>query len=89
MERLKAKLARQSPRPAPTRPVLFTRLDVEKSTSGYDKPPHCDRGNRLCSLIIYFCDADERGLEGGELQIFRHKRERAIEKMPRTPRLRM
>ena len=85
IERLKAKLAKAIPSASSDRPVLFTRLDVEKSTSGYDKPPHCDRGNRLCSLIIYFCDADERGLEGGELQIFRHKRERAIEKMPRHP----
>jgi hypothetical protein len=65
---------------------LFTRLDIEKSTSGYSKRPHCDRANRLCSLIIYFCDANERGLEGGELQLFEHVREQDIDKMPRYPK---
>lgn len=52
---------------------LFSRLDVEKSTKGYAKPAHCDRENRLCSLIIYFTDMAAEGIEGGELNIYRHR----------------
>lgn len=64
---------------------LFTRLDIHKSTSGYAKKPHCDRPNRLCSLIIYFCDADERGLKGGDLQIFAHNENRPVQNYERYP----
>lgn len=52
---------------------LFTRLDIEKSMGGYAKPPHCDRKNRLCSLIVYFTDMEQEGIEGGELNIYAHK----------------
>lgn len=55
------------------RPKLFTRLDIERSLRGYAKPPHCDRENRLCSLIIYFTNMEAEGIEGGELNIYRHK----------------
>jgi hypothetical protein len=54
-------------------PKLFTRLDIERSFVGYSKPPHCDRENRLCSLIIYFTDTDAEGIVGGELNVYRHK----------------
>ncbi|MBW8812446.1 MAG: 2OG-Fe(II) oxygenase [Caulobacterales bacterium] len=64
---------------------LFTRLDIHKSTSGYAKKPHCDRPNRLCSLIIYFCDAEERGLKGGDLQIFAHNDKKPVENYERHP----
>jgi hypothetical protein len=80
------KLAKLVDRPDPSKPVpLFTRLDIEKSTSGYAKRPHCDRRNRLCSLIVYFCDAEERGLDGGDLQIFEHVEATDVRKMPRHP----
>ncbi|MCS6987255.1 MAG: 2OG-Fe(II) oxygenase [Sphingomonadaceae bacterium] len=65
---------------------LFTRLDITRSVSGYAKPPHCDRGNRLCSLIVYFSDAEATGLEGGELLIFRAKAPQPVERSPRHPR---
>lgn len=52
---------------------LFSRLDIEKSIGGYAKPPHCDRPNRLCSLIIYFSDLDTAGDVGGQLNIYAHK----------------
>lgn len=65
---------------------LFTRLDISKSAAGYAKAPHCDRPNRLCSLIIYFCDADAIGLEGGELKIFSHKQSKDIRDYERHPR---
>lgn len=65
---------------------LFTRLDITRSLGGYAKPPHCDRPNRLCSLIIYFTNAEEDGLEGGDLMIYRLKRPQPIKSAPRHPR---
>lgn len=65
---------------------LFTRLDITRSLGGYAKPPHCDRPNRLCSLIVYFSDAEATGLEGGDLLIYRAKREVPIRDAPRHPR---
>lgn len=64
---------------------LFTRLDIHKSRSGYAKTPHCDRPNRLCSLIVYFMDADEKGLDGGDLLIFAHKEQKPVRKYERHP----
>ncbi len=52
---------------------IFSRLDIERSVGGYLKPPHCDRKNRLCSLIIYFTDLEAEGVQGGDLSLFRHK----------------
>lgn len=52
---------------------IFSRLDIERSVGGYLKPPHCDRKNRLCSLIVYFTDLEAEGVKGGDLSIFRHK----------------
>jgi hypothetical protein len=65
---------------------LFTRLDMTRSLGGYAKAPHCDRPNRLCSLIIYFTNAEEVGLEGGDLMLYRGKQPQPIEKAPRHPR---
>lgn len=64
---------------------LFTRLDITRSLGGYAKPPHCDRDNRLCSLIIYFTDAEAVGLEGGDLLIYQSREAVAIEDAPRHP----
>ncbi|MDB5423962.1 MAG: hypothetical protein JWQ29_1378 [Phenylobacterium sp.] len=64
---------------------LFTRLDIHKSMSGYAKKPHCDRPNRLCSLIVYFMDADEAALDGGDLLIFKHNQAKPVEKYERHP----
>jgi hypothetical protein len=70
----------------PIKPVsLFTRLDIHRSLGGYAKPAHCDRGNRLASLIVYFTDADKAGLEGGELLIFKHKQQRTAREYERHP----
>jgi hypothetical protein len=65
---------------------LFTRLDITRSLGGYAKVPHCDRGNRLCSFILYFTDADADGLEGGDLLIYRAKRPVPMVEAPRHPR---
>lgn len=64
---------------------LFTRLDIHKSTGGYAKTPHCDRPNRLCSLIVYFTDAEQKGLDGGDLLIFAHNEEKPVRKYERHP----
>jgi hypothetical protein len=66
--------------------TLFTRLDVHKSLAGYAKPPHCDRPNRLCSLIVYFSDAKESGIKGGDLSIFRHKQAKPVTRYERHPK---
>lgn len=68
------------------KPGLFTRLDIERSKSGYSKPPHCDRANRLASLIIYFTDMEAEGIEGGELNLYRHKRKLEPNQHERHPR---
>ncbi|WP_419815420.1 2OG-Fe(II) oxygenase family protein [Glacieibacterium sp.] len=65
---------------------LFTRLDIHKSMGGYRKPPHCDRPNRLCSLIVYFTDAEAIGMEGGELLIFQHKQPKPVTSYERHPK---
>ena len=64
---------------------LFTRLDIQKAIGGYKKPPHCDRPNRLCSLIIYFTDAETAGIEGGNLRIYKHKQTKQVQKYERHP----
>lgn len=65
---------------------LFTRLDIHKSMGGYAKPPHCDRPNRLCSLIVYFTDAEAVGMEGGDLLVFKHNQKKPVHDYERHPR---
>jgi hypothetical protein len=65
---------------------LFTRLDIHRSFGGYAKPPHCDRPNRLASLIVYFTDAEGAGLEGGELLVFKHNQAKAAKDYERHPK---
>ncbi len=64
---------------------LFSRLDIQRALGGYAKPPHTDRPNRLCSLIIYFTDAEKVGLEGGELLIYKHKEQKTQAAYERHP----
>ena len=65
---------------------LFTRLDIHKSTGGYAKPPHCDRPNRLCSLIVYFTDAEAINMDGGDLLLFKHKQKKPVTEYERHPK---
>jgi hypothetical protein len=78
------KLLGEGRKPKPVE--LFTRLDIHRSMGGYAKPAHCDRPNRLCSLIVYFTDADAAGLEGGDLLIFEHTEAKNIDRYERHPR---
>jgi hypothetical protein len=79
----KHKLARQTNR----RIDLFTRLDIQKAIGGYNKPPHCDRPNRLCSLIVYLTDAVAEGIEGGALRIYKHREKKPVLNYERHPHL--
>jgi 2OG-Fe(II) oxygenase superfamily len=85
-DRLKRLLGLGGAAKAPAGPVkLFTRLDLEKSIGGYMKPPHCDRGNRVCSLIVYFSDLEAQGIKGGELNIYKHKTKTVASEHERHP----
>ena len=64
---------------------LFTRFDIEQSALGYDKPVHCDWPSRLISVIVYFCDADEIGMDGGDLRMHAPLDDRPYEDCPRQP----
>jgi hypothetical protein len=46
---------------------LWVRVDVAQARSGYDRGPHLDHRRRVATLLIYFCDADEIRMEGGDL----------------------
>ena len=65
---------------------LFTRLDIHKAMKGYNKAVHCDRPNRLCSLVLYFVDAEKEGIEGGTLTLHKHVKKKAIMDYERHPR---
>lgn len=65
---------------------LFSRLDIQKAVGGYHKRPHCDRPNRLCSLIVYFTDAAAEGIAGGDLRLYRHNQARPMADYERHPR---
>lgn len=64
---------------------LFSRLDIERGIGGYHKRPHCDRKNRLCSLIVYFTDLEKEGIKGGELNVYALKERRAPSEHVRHP----
>ena len=46
---------------------LWCRLDFYQSYGGYYRPVHLDHRRRLISMLVYFQDHDEAGMEGGEL----------------------
>ncbi len=66
-------------------PNLFTRLDIHRAMEGYAKKVHCDRPNRLCSLIVYFCDADQSAFTGGDLTIHKLAKDVPVAKCSRHP----
>lgn len=65
---------------------LFTRLDIHKALKGYNKAVHCDRANRLCSLIVYFVDSEKEGIEGGTLTLHKHREQKAPADYERHPK---
>ena len=46
---------------------LFVRMDVAQAHKGYDRGAHLDHRRRAATLLIYFCDADENQMVGGDL----------------------
>jgi hypothetical protein len=53
---------------------IFTRLDFQsKGEGGYRQFVHLDWPRRLVGGILFFSDAREEGLEGGELALYRDR----------------
>lgn len=46
---------------------LWCRLDFYQSYQGYYRPVHLDHRRRLISMLVYFDDPEEIGMQGGEL----------------------
>lgn len=46
---------------------LWVRMDIQQAHVGYGKDVHVDHRRRLISQLIYFCDAQANGMEGGDL----------------------
>lgn len=65
---------------------LFTRFDIEQGAEGYEKPVHCDWPSRLLSVVVYFCDADEIGMDGGDLRIHDTVDDRPYSECKRKPK---
>jgi hypothetical protein len=53
---------------------VFTRLDFQsKAEGGYRDFVHLDWARRIVGGILFFSDAEEEGLEGGELAFYRDR----------------
>ena len=65
---------------------VFVRMDIAQGEPGYEKTVHCDRPNRLTSMLIYFCNKDDIGMEGGDFRVHKHKNEKPIEEYERHPK---
>lgn len=46
---------------------LWVRMDILQGHPGYERVIHHDWKRRLISMLIYFCDQTENGMQGGEL----------------------
>lgn len=65
---------------------MFVRMDIAQGQVGYEKKVHCDRPNRLISMLIYFCDKQEIGMEGGDFRVHKHKTDKLIGDYERHPK---
>jgi hypothetical protein len=65
---------------------VFVRMDIAQGEPGYEKPVHCDRANRLTSMLIYFCNKEDIGMEGGDFRVHKHKTEKHIDEYERHPK---
>jgi hypothetical protein len=48
---------------------LWVRFDIMQGRVGYYREAHLDHRRRAVSLLLYFCDADENGMRGGDLHL--------------------
>lgn len=46
---------------------LWVRVDIMQGRTGFDRGVHLDHRRRAATLLIYFSDAEENEMEGGEL----------------------
>ena len=65
---------------------MFVRMDIAQGEVGYEKVVHSDRPNRLTSMLIYFCDKQEIGMEGGDFRVHKHKEDKPIDDYERHPK---
>jgi hypothetical protein len=65
---------------------IYCRFDIHQGGVGYGKDVHCDLPNRLVSMVIYFCDADEIKCDGGTLAIHEHTEKKPYTKYERHPK---
>ena len=65
---------------------MFVRMDIAQGEVGYEKRVHCDRPNRLTSMLIYFCDKNEIGMEGGDFRVHKHNEDKPIDAYERHPK---
>lgn len=64
---------------------LWVRVDIMQGLPGYQREAHLDHRRRAVSLLVYFCDADENAMEGGDLVL--HGVECVTEVRPRHNRM--
>lgn len=48
---------------------VFIRMDLGLGEVGYERKTHCDWRHRICSVLIYFDDAEELEMEGGHFNV--------------------
>lgn len=57
---------------------LWVRLDIMQGLTGYTRAPHLDHRRRAVSLLLYFCDAEENEMEGGDLVLHGEEGEETV-----------
>ena len=65
---------------------VFVRMDLAQGEVGYEKVVHSDRPNRLVSMLIYFCNKEDIGMEGGDFRVHQHKVDKPIREYERHPK---
>ncbi len=70
IETREVKVLREVAAPHPAPHELFVRVDIHQAGAGYGRDVHLDHRRRLVTALIYFCDADEIGMEGGRLSMW-------------------
>lgn len=84
--RWRIEMAAQKIAKAKQKDEIFVRLDLAQGAVGYGKAVHCDRGNRLTSMIVYFCNAEDIAMQGGELLLHEHIEKRPGSRFERHPK---
>jgi hypothetical protein len=67
LENRRDKERRSLPRNTLAPEDLWVRVDIMQGHAGYDRAPHLDHRRRALTMLIYFSDADEIAMQGGDL----------------------